>query len=98
MSDLDHYRSEIDEIDEQIMKLMAHRQAQVIKIAHLKAKEGLRAYQPARHQEVVGSRKRQAEIYGLNPAMVVAIWHAIMDESIRIQEEVFHKKSASPER
>ena len=95
MNDLDKYRSEIDEIDEQILKLLAHRQAQVIKIAHLKAREGLRAYQATRHQEVVDNRQRQAAEHGLNPAMIVAIWQAIMDESVRIQEAVFLEKSDS---
>lgn len=92
MSDLETYRQEINEIDEQIMKLIAKRQAQVIKIAHLKAEAEMTAHQPARHRAVVEERQRQAAVHGLDPAMVTAIWQLLMDESIRIQNAILLEK------
>ncbi len=92
MSDLDTYRTEINDIDEQIMKLIAKRQAQVIKIAHLKAESNMTAHQPERHQKVVEARQRLAIEHGLDPIMVSAIWQLLMAESIRIQNAILLEK------
>lgn len=93
MSDLDTYRAEINNIDEQIMKLIAKRQAQIIKIAGLKAKAGMAAHQPDRHQAVISDRQNQAIEHGLNPDMVASIWQLLMAEAIRIQNAIFSTKS-----
>lgn len=93
MSDgIDSYRSEIDDIDEQIMTLLAKRQAVVLKIAHYKAQQGMTAMQPDRHQAVALERQERAIRHGLNPSMVITIWRSIMNEAVRIQEEALRDK------
>lgn len=91
MSDIDDYRKEIDDIDNQILALLARRQTQEIKIAHFKADKGLKAHQPSRQQAVIEDRQRRAVIHDLNPAVVSNIWQAIIAESIRLQEKILNK-------
>lgn len=86
--DLARYRSEINDIDEQIMKLIAKRQATVIKIGHLKATAAMPAFQAERHHAVEEACAAQAVEHGLNPEMTAIIWTALMHEAIRIQENI----------
>jgi chorismate mutase len=93
MSDLDVARKEINEIDEQILELLAKRQSKVMEIARLKSSNGMTAHQAARHEAVIRNRQTSGTQHGLNPAMVNLIWQAIMTEAIRIQEEILSGKT-----
>ncbi|MEW6001360.1 MAG: prephenate dehydratase [Nitrospirota bacterium] len=53
MSELDKLRKEIDEIDEEILKLLNKRAEVVIKIAHIKRNENARFYSPEREKEIL---------------------------------------------
>ena len=49
--ELEEYRKEIDEIDEQLVALIARRMAVSEKIGRFKAQNGMEIYVPAREQE-----------------------------------------------
>jgi len=93
MSDLNDYRREIDTIDEQIMDLLAKRQALVVKIAHAKKTSDTPAFQPKRHEFIMNKQKAAAVEHGLDPKLVTGIWQSLMHESIRVQNQVLEKNS-----
>jgi chorismate mutase len=53
MSDLDGWRRRIDEIDQQLVKLLNERSRCAVEIGHLKKKLKMAAWQPEREAEIL---------------------------------------------
>ena len=53
MSDLGGWRKRIDEIDQQLVKLLNERSKCAVEIGHLKKKLRMRAWQPEREAEIL---------------------------------------------
>ncbi len=53
MSDLDGWRRRIDEIDQQLVKLLNERSKCALEIGHLKKKLRMQAWQPEREAEIL---------------------------------------------
>ena len=53
MNDLDGWRKRIDEIDQQLVKLLNERSQCAVEIGHLKKNLGLPAWQPQREAEIL---------------------------------------------
>ena len=60
---LETYRKQIDEIDEQIIKLLASRLEIVKKVWEWKKENNMQPLQPSRWQQVLESRKQLAKIF-----------------------------------
>ncbi len=90
MNELDNYRTEIDSIDEQIIKLLAGRQKKVMQIAAFKSNAKMKARQPGRHQAVIQKRQELGLKYHLEPGFVLSVWQLLMSEAIRAQEEILN--------
>ncbi len=81
---LDVLRRRIDELDEQIVRLLNARAACALEIGALKRARGLPVYQPAREQEVL-AHVRAVNGGPLDGAAVVRLYERIIDEARRLE-------------
>ncbi|MBD5336973.1 MAG: bifunctional 3-deoxy-7-phosphoheptulonate synthase/chorismate mutase type II [Bacteroides sp.] len=87
-SRLEILRSEIDEIDCEILRALSRRMEVSRKIGALKNEKGMPVLQPTRYNDILKSRIAEAESLGINPDMMRKILLAIHDESVRQQIEL----------
>lgn len=85
--ELEFLRGQIDSIDRQVVDLLSRRQQQVERIVALKKKHHLPVYHPAREEDLISSRRRQAGEAGLNPDFIEELYRVIMRQS-RIEQTV----------
>ena len=80
-------RDHIDELDREIVELLARRAQLAQRAAREKARLGRPVRDPEREAELLAARKRWAAERGLDPASVHEIFDAILQFSRRLQEE-----------
>ncbi len=83
---LDFYRKQIDEVDKQIIQLLAKRFEIVKKIWEWKKENNLSPLQPGRWKKVLESRKNLAKQYWINPDLIEKIWDLIHKEALNIEK------------
>ena len=74
-------RSNIDKIDREILKILAKRQAEVEQMVSLKKAYNLPVYHPAREEDMISDRRRQAKEAGLDPDYPEEIFRTILRRS-----------------
>lgn len=79
-------RKQIDKIDKKILTLLRDRKTVVENIGHYKKVNGLEVLDRDRWLEVLESRTKQGETLGISRELIVAIWDAIHEESLRIEK------------
>ena len=80
-------RHTIDEIDEDIISLLAQRMEVVRQMVPAKRRHGVAALQPSRWREILSSRTSMARRKGLNDEFVAQLYQLVHEEAIRVQEE-----------
>ncbi len=85
MSDdtLRHYRVRIDELDEQLIRLLAERFEITKSVGAYKAEAGLPPADPEREAQQVSRLRALAEEVGMDPAFSEQVFRLIVDEVIR---------------
>lgn len=83
---LETYRKQIDEIDEQIIKLLASRLEIVKKVWEWKKENNMQPLQPSRWQQVLESRKQLAKKFWVNEELIEKIWDLIHEEALRLEK------------
>lgn len=78
---LEPLRQEIDSLDRQIVSLLARRKSVVQEVIQVKQAQGLPMYHPAREENLISMRRRQAETAGLDPDFVEEIFRNILKSS-----------------
>ena len=86
-------RSQIDELDNELLELLAKRMRISCEIAHYKKDHNLTVLQPARYNEILETRSIQGTRCGMNVKFVKNIFEGIHEESIRQQMEIINKQS-----
>lgn len=86
-ADIDHIRNEIDDLDAEILKLLAERRSHSLRMA----KEKGRADQPSRDQnreeDLIAERVSSALEHDLDSGLIIRVWREIVNDSVRLQEE-----------
>jgi len=80
MNDLDGWRKRIDEIDQQLVKLLNARSRCAVEIGHLKRKLDLPAWQPEREAEILRNVVK-ANGGPLDDAAIRRLFERIIDEA-----------------
>jgi chorismate mutase len=80
MNDLDGWRKRIDEIDQQLVKLLNARSRCAVEIGHLKKKLDLPAWQPEREAEILRNVVK-ANGGPLDDAAIRRLFERIIDEA-----------------
>ena len=81
-------RKQIDGLDRQIMMLLKNRFRIVVRIATLKKKLNLEAYQPSRWKSMLKERILKANKIGMHPRFAKLFFNLIHNESVRIQKSM----------
>lgn len=86
MERLKQYRQAIDNLDAEIMALLAERQMVARKIGEVKKETGLEVTDREREAAVLHARAELATALGLDTERVQKIWRLIMAEAREAQE------------
>lgn len=84
MSRLDELRRQIDEIDDQLVRLLSARATCALAIGHEKKAAGLEVYQPTREAEVLEHVQR-VNAGPLDDGAVKRLFERIIDEARRLE-------------
>jgi chorismate mutase len=84
VSRLDELRRQIDEIDDQLVRLLSARAACALAIGHEKKAAGLELYQPTREAEVLEHVQR-VNAGPLDDGAVKRLFERIIDEARRLE-------------
>ena len=74
-------RDRIDQIDSQILSLLAQRHDQVIKVVELKKRHNMPVYHPAREEDLISRLRIQAERAHLDPDFMEDLYRIILRQS-----------------
>ncbi|BFT30899.1 bifunctional chorismate mutase/prephenate dehydrogenase [Alteromonas sp. D210916BOD_24] len=78
-------REDIDELDTQLVELLAKRNQITTKVGKIKAQAGMPVYVPEREKALIASRRAQAETLGVSPELVEDLLRRVMRESYHTQ-------------
>ena len=81
-----HIRAEIDQLDQELVRLFAERARYIDRAAEIKAGADLPARITPRVEQVVQNVRRHADTYGLPPDLVEKLWRRLIDWSIAREE------------
>ena len=79
-------RNEIDEIDSQLVELLAKRREVTTKVGELKSQVGMPIYAPERETELLSLRRQQAMDAGVSPELIEDILRRLMRDSYISQD------------
>ena len=88
---LTELRKQIDELDNNLLELLAKRMRVSHEIAQYKKEHEMPVYQNKRYDEILSNRISQAEKMEINGKFMKTILEAIHEESVRIQVEHLNK-------
>ena len=80
-SELERLRTEIDATDLKVVDLLAKRQEQVKQVMALKQAHQLPVYHPAREEDLLYARRRQARDAGVDPDYIEELYRIILRQS-----------------
>jgi chorismate mutase len=89
-------RERIDGLDEQLVQLLAQRFRVTEAVGNLKAAGGMNAADPVREAQQEQRLSQLAEHYGVSPALVKRIFHAVVEEVVSTHEEIAKKVRITP--
>ncbi len=81
VAELTQLRDQIDEVDKQMVELLARRLALVAEVGEVKSKHGLPIYAPDREAAMLASRREEAASKGIPPDLIEDILRRTMRES-----------------
>jgi len=86
MTELDALRSEIDAIDEELVRALARRFEVVTRVARYKARTGTPMMQSDRVLAVAERSAALAQAHGLDPGMVRRLFELLIDETCAFED------------
>ena len=84
-------RKQIDELDNELMNLLAKRMRVCREIGQYKKEHNMTVLQTNRYNEILEKRGAQGSLCGLSPETVAHIFEEIHEESVRQQLEIINK-------
>ncbi|MCG3730066.1 bifunctional chorismate mutase/prephenate dehydrogenase [Vibrio cincinnatiensis] len=85
--ELNVLRDQIDDVDKQMVELLARRLALVEKVGEVKSRYGLPIYVPEREASMLASRRDEAERKGVPPQLIEDILRRTMRESYASEKD-----------
>ena len=84
-------RKQIDELDNQLMDLLAKRMRVCREIGQYKKEHNMTVLQTSRYNEILAKRGAQGSLLGMGPEFVAKVFESIHEESVRQQIEIINK-------
>lgn len=88
MDKLKEYRVEINQVDQELLKLFRKRLAIVRKVGELKKKNNLLVVDKKRERELLGFLQNEGEKLGIRKEFIRKIWKTLFKESYLLEEEL----------
>ena len=82
---------QIDELDNQIMDILAKRMRVCREIGQYKKEHNMTVLQTSRYNEILSKRGAQGALTGMSPDFVAHVFESIHEESVRQQIEIINK-------
>ncbi len=89
-------RERIDELDTNLLELLAKRRDAINRVASLKREHGLAVYHPAREEDLISKRRAQAGRLDLDPDMIEEIFRKVLRGSRITQTRSLADKAVKP--
>lgn len=86
MKDLSQLRQEINEIDAQLLELLAKRVSVVKEVGEYKKENNLPIVDPEREQQIIDDKIKKAEKLNLSSTFIQKIWRTIFDEAYELEK------------
>jgi len=90
-------RHRLDEIDLQIIKLLAERQAEVDRMVSLKKAHNMPVHHPAREEDMISERRSLGTAMGLDPDYLEELFRSIIRRSRVEQTDSISRKGVRPD-
>ena len=84
-------RQQIDDLDNQLMELLAKRMRVCRQIGQYKKEHNMTVFQASRYNEILGKRGAQGALCGMSPEFVATVFESVHEESVRQQIEIINK-------
>ncbi len=88
---ISNLRKQIDELDNQLMELLAKRMRVCREIGQYKKEHNMTVLQAARYNEILDKRGAQGSLCGMKPDFIKTVFEAVHEESVRQQMEIINK-------
>ncbi len=92
LAKLGNWRSEIDRLDEELLRLLKERLHYSELIGELKREKQVSIFQPERWKAILDEMLRKGSCLDLNPGFIRNLFIQIHDESVRIQGEIVNRE------
>lgn len=76
-------RARIDQIDDELIRLLADRFSQTLLVGKIKASQELQSFDPEREAQKILKLRQLSEELGLNPDFVANLFSQIMQEVVK---------------
>lgn len=84
-------RMQIDELDNQLMNLLAQRMRVCREIGQYKKEHNMTVLQTSRYNEILDKRGAQGSLCGMDPEFIKEVFEHVHEESVRQQMEIINK-------
>lgn len=84
---LEELRAKINEIDVELVKLIARRLSYMPDVGKYKKENGLPLTQPEREKEILEAKRKLAQELGVDPDLIEKIFVLLFEEAKKIQEK-----------
>ena len=84
-------RRQIDEVDNQLMELLARRMRICREIGEYKKEHNMTILQAVRYNEILEKRGAQGVLMGMGPEFVAKVFESVHEESVRQQMEIVNR-------
>ena len=91
MNDFDHWRKRINEIDQQLVKLLNERSQCAVEIGHIKKKLNVPAWQPQREAEILRNVVKSNQ-GPLDDAAIRRLFERIIDEARSLERHAMEEQ------
>jgi len=89
LKELEKLREGIDELDTQLVDLLAKRNKITAQVGQIKAEAGMPVYVPEREKALIASRRQQADALGVSPDLTEDLLRRVMRESYHTQNNKY---------
>ena len=89
LKELEELREGIDELDTQLVDILAKRNKITAQVGQIKAEAGMPVYVPEREKALIASRRQQADALGVSPDLTEDLLRRVMRESYHTQNNKY---------
>ncbi len=93
---LDQLRGQIDSIDKQLVELLAQRKRTVEQVVQVKQQHDLPTFHPAREENLISARRKQAGQAGLDPDYIEDLFRTVLRHSRVGQLDTLGRRGVRP--